>query len=163
LAHEPHALAHVDRDGRRRNCDRPPFRRDPRRSVGARRVRHLRDDRALGREHPDARAAAGSGRALPVGRGAARRAGGPRGAIAGVLDAMEIVPAFAYLMPVVILFSVGPGAAVITTMVYAVPPAVRITALGIRGVPPNTIEAAQAMGATVPQELAKVQLPLARR
>jgi glycine betaine/proline transport system permease protein len=84
-------------------------------------------------------------------------------AITPVLDAMQIVPAFAYLMPVVIFFSVGPGAAVITTMVYAVPPAVRITALGIRGVPTNTIEAAQAMGATVPQELAKVQIPLARR
>jgi glycine betaine/proline transport system permease protein len=83
--------------------------------------------------------------------------------ITPVLDAMQIVPAFAYLMPVVIFFSVGPGAAVITTMVYAVPPAVRITALGIRSVPQNTIEAAQAMGATVPQELAKVQLPLARR
>ena len=47
---------------------------------------------------------------------------------------MQIVPAFAYLMPVVILFSVGPGAAVVTTMIYAVPPAIRITALGIRGV-----------------------------
>jgi glycine betaine/proline transport system permease protein len=84
-------------------------------------------------------------------------------AITPILDAMQIVPAFAYLMPVVIFFSVGPGAAVITTMIYAVPPAVRITALGIRGVPPNTIEAARAMGATVPQELAKVQIPLARR
>mgnify|MGYP000564773670 CR=1 FL=1 len=40
-----------------------------------------------------------------------------------VLDAMQIIPAFAYLMPIVILFSVGPGAAVITTMIYAVPPA----------------------------------------
>src|SRR6266446_7722429 len=51
-----------------------------------------------------------------------------------VLDAAQIVPAFAYLMPVVILFSVGPGAAVVTTMIYAIPPAIRITALGIRGV-----------------------------
>src|SRR5919204_5761463 len=48
-----------------------------------------------------------------------------------LLDAMQIVPAFAYLMPVVILFSVGPGAAVVTTMIYAVPPAIRITALAI--------------------------------
>ncbi len=84
-------------------------------------------------------------------------------AITPVLDAMQIVPAFAYLMPVVILFSVGPAAAVIATMVYAVPPAVRITALGIRGVPTNTVEAAQAMGATRLQTLGKVQLPLARR
>jgi glycine betaine/proline transport system permease protein len=84
-------------------------------------------------------------------------------AITPVLDAMQIVPAFAYLMPVVILFSVGPGAAVITTMIYAVPPAIRITALGIRGVPTNTVEAAEAMGSTRLQVLGKVQLPLARR
>mgnify|MGYP002335906719 FL=1 len=80
-----------------------------------------------------------------------------------VLDAMQIVPAFAYLMPVVILFSVGPAAAVVSTMIYAIPPAVRITALGIRGVQPNTVEAAQALGATRVQVLRKVQLPLARR
>ena len=83
--------------------------------------------------------------------------------ITPVLDAMQIVPAFAYLMPVVILFSVGPGAAVVTTMIYAVPPAIRITALGIRGVPANTVEAATALGATRWQVLTKVQLPLARR
>jgi glycine betaine/proline transport system permease protein len=80
-----------------------------------------------------------------------------------VLDAMQIIPAFAYLMPVVILFSVGPGAAVVTTMIYAVPPAIRITALGIRGVPANTVEAATALGSTRRQVLTKVQLPLARR
>jgi glycine betaine/proline transport system permease protein len=84
-------------------------------------------------------------------------------AITPVLDAMQIVPAFAYLMPVVILFSVGTGAAVIVTMIYAIPPAIRITALGIRGVPGNTVEAAAAMGSTSSQLLRKVQLPLARR
>jgi glycine betaine/proline transport system permease protein len=84
-------------------------------------------------------------------------------AITPVLDAMQIIPAFAYLMPIVILFSVGPGAAVITTMIYAIPPAIRITALGIRGVPTNTVEAAKAMGSTNAQVLQKVQLPLARR
>jgi len=85
------------------------------------------------------------------------------GAITPVLDVMQIIPAFAYLMPVVILFSVGPGAAIVTTMIYAIPPAVRITALGIRGVAANTVEAAQAMGSTRSQVLRKVQLPLARR
>ena len=84
-------------------------------------------------------------------------------AITPILDAMQIIPAFAYLMPVVILFSVGPGAAVITTMIYAVPPAIRITALGIRRVPTNTVEAAEALGSTRLQVLGKVQLPLARR
>ena len=84
-------------------------------------------------------------------------------AIAPVLDAMQIVPAFAYLMPVVILFSVGPAAAVVSTMIYAIPPAIRITALGIRGVAVNTVEAATSLGATRRQLLSKVQLPLARR
>ena len=84
-------------------------------------------------------------------------------AITPVLDAMQIIPAFAYLMPIVILFSVGPGAAVITTMIYAVPPAIRITSLAIRGVAANTVEAAQAMGSTKRQILQKVQLPLARK
>jgi glycine betaine/proline transport system permease protein len=83
--------------------------------------------------------------------------------ITPVLDAMQIIPAFAYLMPVVIFFSVGPAAAVITTMIYSVPPAVRITALGIRSVPANTVEAATALGATERQLLWRVQLPLARR
>ncbi len=84
-------------------------------------------------------------------------------AITPLLDAMQIVPAFAYLMPVVILFSVGPAAAVVSTMVYAIPPAIRITALGIRGVEVNTVEAATSLGATRSQLLRKVQLPLARR
>jgi glycine betaine/proline transport system permease protein len=84
-------------------------------------------------------------------------------AVTPALDAMQIVPAFAYLMPVVILFSVGPAAAVICTMIYAIPPAVRITALGIRGVTSDSVEASRALGATEPQTLFKVQLPLARR
>ena len=84
-------------------------------------------------------------------------------AVTPVLDTMQIIPAFAYLMPIVILFSVGPGAAVVTTLIYSIPPAIRITSLGIRGVPTNTVEAATALGATRMQTLLKVQLPLARR
>jgi glycine betaine/proline transport system permease protein len=84
-------------------------------------------------------------------------------AINPVLDVMQIIPAFAYLMPIVILLSVGPGAAVVTTMIYSVPVAIRITALGIRGVPANTVEAAQALGSTRRQLLVKVQIPLARK
>jgi glycine betaine/proline transport system permease protein len=99
---------------------------------------------------------------MPLGVLAGRSIGFRR-TITPVLDAMQIVPAFAYLMPVVILFSVGPGAAVVTTMIYAVPPAIRITALGVSGVPANTVEAATALGATRWQVLAKVQIPLARR
>jgi len=69
-------------------------------------------------------------------------------AITPILDAMQIVPAFAYLIPVVILFSIGPAAAVVSTLIYAIPPAIRITALGIRGVAVNTVEAATSLGAT---------------
>ena len=99
---------------------------------------------------------------IPLGIAAGRSAGFRR-AITPLLDAMQIVPPFAYLMPVVILFSIGPAAAVVSTMIYAVPPAIRITALGIRGVPVETVEAASSMGATRTQLLGKVQLPLARR
>jgi len=99
---------------------------------------------------------------LPLGVLAGRSDGFQR-FVTPVLDAMQIVPAFAYLMPIVILFSVGPGAAVATTLIYAIPPAIRITSLGIRGVPTNTVEAAEALGATRLQTLLKVQLPLARR
>jgi glycine betaine/proline transport system permease protein len=83
--------------------------------------------------------------------------------ITPALDAAQIIPAFAYLMPVVIFLSVGPAAAVVTTMIYSVPAAVRITTLGVRGVPDNTVEAATALGSTGRQLLWKVQLPLARR
>jgi glycine betaine/proline transport system permease protein len=99
---------------------------------------------------------------IPLGVLAGRRERFYR-AIVPVLDAMQIVPAFAYLMPIVILFSVGPGAAVICTMIYAIPPAVRITALGIRGVANDSVVAARAFGSTSAQTLFKVQLPLARR
>jgi glycine betaine/proline transport system permease protein len=99
---------------------------------------------------------------VPIGIIAGRKEGFYR-AITPALDAMQIVPAFAYLMPVVIIFSVGPAAAVICTLIYAIPPAVRITALGIRGVTGESVEASQAMGATPTQTLLKVQLPLSRR
>ena len=95
---------------------------------------------------------------MPVGVWAGRS---PRvhKSITPVLDAMQIVPAFAYLMPVVILFSVGPAAAVICTMIYAIPPAVRITALGIRGVTHDTVEAAHAYGATKLADVAEGAAP----
>ena len=99
---------------------------------------------------------------VPIGIAAGRSDRFQR-AISPVLDAMQIVPAFAYLMPVVLLYSIGYAAAVISTIIYAIPPAVRITALGVRGVPVNTVEAAASMGATRRQMLGKVQLPLARR
>jgi len=84
-------------------------------------------------------------------------------AITPVLDFMQIMPTFAYLSPLTLIFLIGPASAVIATLIYAMPPAIRITALGIRGVPVQTVEAAASLGATDGQVLGKVQLPIARR
>lgn len=78
-----------------------------------------------------------------------------------VLDTMQTMPSFVYLVPVVVLFSIGSVPALIATWIYAVPPVVRLTNLGIRQVPSETVEAAQAFGSTPWQLLWKVQLPLA--
>ena len=80
-----------------------------------------------------------------------------------VLDAMQTMPSFAYLAPLVLLFGIGPASAVVTTLIYALPPLARITAHGIRTVSPTTIEAARSMGTSRWQVLRTVQLPMARR
>jgi glycine betaine/proline transport system permease protein len=77
------------------------------------------------------------------------------------LDAMQTTPAFVYLVPVVMLFGIGNVPGVIVTIVFALPPLVRLTNLGIRQVRPDLIEAARAYGASPLQMLLKVQLPLA--
>jgi glycine betaine/proline transport system permease protein len=79
-----------------------------------------------------------------------------------VLDAMQTVPAFSYLVIVVLLFSIGATSAMIATVIFALPPAIRLTSLGIRQVPEDTIEAGLAFGVTKRQLLRKVQLPLAK-
>jgi glycine betaine/proline transport system permease protein len=83
--------------------------------------------------------------------------------VSPILDFMQIMPAFAYLAPLTLIFLIGPSSAIIATLIYAIPPAVRITALGIRGVPSETIEAATSLGSSGAQVLRKVQLPMARR
>ena len=77
------------------------------------------------------------------------------------LDAMQTTPAFVYLVPVVMLFGIGNVPGVVVTIVFALPPLVRLTNLGIRQVRPDLIEAARAYGASPWQMLVKVQLPLA--
>ncbi len=77
------------------------------------------------------------------------------------LDAMQTTPAFVYLIPVVMLFSIGTVSGILATIVFALPPIIRLTNLGIRQVHPELIEAAVAFGATPWQVLRKVQLPLA--
>ena len=78
-----------------------------------------------------------------------------------ILDAMQTTPAFVYLVPVVMLFGIGNVPGVIVTIIFALPPLIRLTNLGIRQVRPDLIEAARAYGASPLQLLAKVQLPLA--
>jgi glycine betaine/proline transport system permease protein len=78
-----------------------------------------------------------------------------------VLDAMQTTPAFVYLVPIVMLFSVGNVAGVLATIIFALPPIIRLTSLGIRQVHPELVEAAQAFGATKWQVLTRVQVPLA--
>jgi glycine betaine/proline transport system permease protein len=83
--------------------------------------------------------------------------------ITPVLDVMQIMPTFAYLAPFVLFFGIGPAAAAIVTLIYAMPAAIRITSLGIRNVPVNSVEAGRLLGATGRQLLTGVRLPLARR
>ncbi|MBU1612189.1 MAG: proline/glycine betaine ABC transporter permease [Proteobacteria bacterium] len=78
-----------------------------------------------------------------------------------VLDAMQTTPAFVYLVPVVMLFSIGTVAGVIATIIFAMPPIIRLTDLGIRQVPTELLEASKAFGCTPWQTLIKVQIPLA--
>lgn len=78
-----------------------------------------------------------------------------------LLDAMQTTPAFVYLVPVVMLFSIGTVAGVIATIIFSMPPIIRLTNLGIRQVREDVVEAAHAFGATESQILWKVQFPLA--
>ena len=78
-----------------------------------------------------------------------------------ILDFMQTMPAFVYLIPAIFFFSVGNTPGVIATVIFALPPAVRLTSLGIRNVQPDVIEAGRAFGATENQILMKIQLPLA--
>jgi glycine betaine/proline transport system permease protein len=79
------------------------------------------------------------------------------------LDVAQVLPAFVYLIPVVFLFGIGRSAGVVACVIYAVPPCIRLTSLGMREVPHAPREAATSFGATGPQEMRMVQLPLARK
>ena len=78
-----------------------------------------------------------------------------------ILDTMQTMPAFVYLIPVLLFFGVARVPAVVATVIYALPPAIRFTASGIRQVPESAVEAADVFGSTSYQKLWKVQLPLA--
>lgn len=78
-----------------------------------------------------------------------------------ILDGMQTMPSFVYLVPAIAFFSLGNTPAVLATLIYAVPPAVRLTNLGIRQLPVETLEAADSFGMTRSQMLLKVKIPLA--
>ncbi|HBR86869.1 MAG TPA: hypothetical protein DEA65_03405 [Candidatus Marinimicrobia bacterium] len=84
-----------------------------------------------------------------------------RNAILPVLDLMQTIPSFCYLIPGIMLFGLGAVPAIIATVIYAIPPLVRLTDLGIRLVDVEVIEAAESFGASRSQKLLKIQLPLA--
>lgn len=85
------------------------------------------------------------------------------GIIRPILDFMQTMPAFVYLIPAILFFSVGNVPGVIATVIFSLPPAVRMTTLGIREVPKETLEASLAFGCTEKQTLFKVQIPLAMK
>ena len=79
-----------------------------------------------------------------------------------VIDLLQTMPTFVYLIFVIILFGIGVPAAIISTLAYAIPPIVRIAGFGIRDVSPTAIEATDSLGQTTWQRLVKVQIPMAR-
>ncbi|MFP1645923.1 ABC transporter permease [Pontitalea aquivivens] len=78
-----------------------------------------------------------------------------------LLDMMQTMPSFVYLIPVVMIFGLGKVPGVIAVVIYAIPPIIRLTNLGIRQVPADVLEAAEAFGSDAWQKLRNVQLPLA--
>ena len=97
---------------------------------------------------------------LPIGvaSGLSRRVWG---VVQPVIDTLQTLPSFVYLIPVVMLFRVGEFTAMIAIVLYALPPAIRYAALGIREIDPDLVEATRAMGTTPWQRLLKLRLPLA--
>ncbi len=76
-----------------------------------------------------------------------------------LLDTAQTLPAYVYLLPLVIFFSIGVATALIATVIFALPPLVRLTSYGIRGVPSSSLEVGTAFGATTKQVLRKIQVP----
>ncbi|MGG1598923.1 MULTISPECIES: ABC transporter permease [Paenibacillus] len=97
---------------------------------------------------------------LPLGIWCARN-NSVQNAVTPLLDFMQTMPAFVYLIPAVFFFGLGVVPGVIASVIFAVPPTIRLTNLGIRQIPFDLIEAADSFGSTPGQKLWKVQLPLA--
>jgi len=97
---------------------------------------------------------------VPIGIACARN-NTVRNVVTPVLDFMQTMPAFVYLLPAVSFFSLGVVPGVIASIIFAIPPTIRLTNLGIRQVPAELVEAADAFGSTPSQKLFKLQLPIA--
>jgi len=97
---------------------------------------------------------------VPLGIAAAMSKGAKR-TIMPVLDVMQTMPAFVYLIPAIPFFGLGKVAAIFSTVIFSMPPAIRLTCLGIQQVPRELIECTEAFGSTPWQKLVKLQLPLA--
>ena len=97
---------------------------------------------------------------IPVGIWASRK-DTVESVVRPILDFMQTMPAFVYLIPAVLFFQLGKVPGAVATVIFAMPPAVRLTNLGIRQVQKDVVEAAKAFGSTSRQLLFKVQLPLA--
>jgi glycine betaine/proline transport system permease protein len=98
--------------------------------------------------------------AIPLGIWSARN-DTVRAVLKPILDFMQTMPAFVYLIPAIVFFSIGVVPGLVATVIFALPPGVRMTELGIRGVDSETVEAGHAFGATPGQILRGIQLPLA--
>ncbi|QZT38330.1 proline/glycine betaine ABC transporter permease [Halosquirtibacter xylanolyticus] len=99
--------------------------------------------------------------AIPLGIISAKKSSVEK-SVRPILDLMQTMPAFVYLIPAVLFFSIGKLPGAFATIIFAMPPAVRLTSLGIKEVSPEVVEAAKSFGATPMQVLMKVELPLAK-
>ncbi|KAB1443355.1 ABC transporter permease [Pseudodesulfovibrio senegalensis] len=97
---------------------------------------------------------------VPLGIGAAM-SGQIHKIVMPTLDVMQTMPAFVYLIPAIPFFGLGKVAAIFSTVIFAMPPAIRLTCLGIKQVPPELVECAEAFGSNRSQRLFKLELPLA--
>ena len=79
-----------------------------------------------------------------------------------ILDLMQTMPAFVYLLPAIFFFNIGVVPGVVASVIFSMPPTIRLTMLGIEQVPKDLIEATEAFGSTTGQRLMKVQIPLAK-
>ena len=98
---------------------------------------------------------------IPVGILSSQKAG-VRKVVNPILDLMQTMPAFVYLIPAIFFFNIGVVPGVVASVIFAMPPTIRLTMLGIQQVPKDLIEATEAFGSTTWQRLFKIQIPLAK-